>query len=224
MLSFDVVSGVKHPVIVGALKEYLPAALHLNGAHGVVRATEGKVLAVGRPARAVHSVKGGRVRQLERLLRHVPNLHLTHARGLAAGYSELFAVRRKAHALDAFRYADQPRHQARAVCLVQQHLVKARHREQLAIGRIIHGGDHRGQGVSGGIVHVIFRLGVGGRVVDSSCSDPALHQLNLRLGQGRLVLGHLRLALGVGCDEREQMALGGVLGHYGCLLGIAPGQ
>ena len=47
VLTFHIVCGPKHPIVVGALEENLLAGLGVNGAYGVVATAEGNRLAVG---------------------------------------------------------------------------------------------------------------------------------------------------------------------------------
>ena len=99
------------------------------------RAAEGDQLAVRRPTAAVHRVVGDGGREDQLPLLHVPDLDFAHAARQAAGDRQPLAVRREPDGLDPLGHADQPRDQAGAVGLVQQHLMEPGDRQQLAIGR-----------------------------------------------------------------------------------------
>ena len=111
------------------LEQHLLAG-QVDGPQRVVGAAEGDQFAIGRPAGAVERVVRHRVRQLQLPRRHLPDLHLAEAARRAAGRRQQLPVGRELQRLDALRQADQPGQQRRAVRLVEQHLMIARHRQQ----------------------------------------------------------------------------------------------
>ena len=214
---------VEHPIAVRALLQRLFAGLRIDRAHRVVRATERNRRAVRRPAQAVNRVVRHRHREPQFALLDLPNLNLPHAPRLPTGHREGFAIRRKPHRLDALGKPDQPRREARAIGLVQQHLVKTRDREHLPIRRIIQRRDDRRHRVHRQMILIVPLPHIGRRVVVRALGEPLFEQLDFQREQRRLALRHLGFAFGIRHDLHVQQALVGIAREHrrGLVLAVA---
>ena len=185
---------VEHPVAMRVLLEKLLAGRRGDRADGVVRATKRDGRAIGRPAHAIHRVVSHRQRQLQFALLDLPNLNLTHACRLPTRHREPFAIRRKAHRLDALGETNEARDNPRAIGLVQQNFMEPGDGEELSIRRIIQRRDHRRQRVNGQMILIVALAGIGRGVIARAFGHPLFDERDLVLGQRRFALGHLDLA------------------------------
>ena len=71
------------------------------------------------------------------------------------------------------------------------------------------------------MIHVVALAGVGGRVVQRALGNPLADGLNLRRVQRLLALGHLGLAVRLGCDELDEVRLLRRLRDDGGFLAVA---
>ena len=207
--AFDREDGVERPVAVRAHEQDLLAGLGVDGPHGVVRAAEGDLGPVRRPARSIDRVISDGDGERELALVDIPDLDLAHPRGSPAGHGEPLAVGREGQRLDPLGEPDQAADQLRSIGLPQEDLMEAGDGQERPIGREGQGRDHREPGVLGGMAHVVS--GPGGRrlVVGGALGDPSVDQLELRGGERRLVLRHLGLAV-LGRDLVDEEALIGL--------------
>ena len=197
MLAVGAPNGVEDPVAVAAHEERFLTGLGVDHTQGVVGATKGDGVAVGRPARAIDRVKGDRLGELELLLRHVPNLDLSHARRTATGDGDHLSVGRPSELLDALGQSDQAGGNPGTVRLVNQHFMVTGHREEFAVGRVLHR-SHRGwRDVDRRFFHRegIACLGGFRRVIGGSFLHPFPNESDLAFVE-RIALGrHFRLAI-----------------------------
>ncbi len=200
---------------MGGIEKDLLARPRLDDTHTVVGAAEGDVLSVGRPAGAIDGIEGDGQGCLQFRGGHVPDLHLAHAAGEAAGDRDLAPVRGKGQRFDALREPDEAGGEAGAVGAVDEHLVEAGYGDQLAVGRVVERGDDGGHFVDGRVVAIVARTGVLGRIIGGTFLDPAAHQGDLVHGQRIVFLRHLGGAVLSRENLFEQVAAGSIVGDDG---------
>ena len=196
---------------MAAHEEDLLAVVCFDRAHGIIGQAEGDAGAIGRPARAVGGVEADDFGKDEFVLHQIPNLNLPHASREPASDGELFAVGGKAGRLDALGEADEPLHQSGAIGLVDEDLVKARYRDERAVGRVIERGEIRENGVARGGRLGVTLPGILRGIVGGTLLDPLFHERDLVVGEWLLLRRHLGTFLArLGHDEFEQVTFIGL--------------